>query len=171
MDPIDVELPPVSRSTRLVVADQILEHFLGRGAGIRQRHSEVANRPVELVGIQAGGRLAIRSARAINLLHKFAVFLHQSRVERILVVEVLKVGHGHAFVQIVAAGGERIFAIFRILDGKRGLKVRIKIGRRRSSSSFWSFTCVPRAARFFNAWTGGRRQFFRREFWKGTSAR
>ena len=86
----------------------------------RERH-RVAEVPDDLPDL-----LVVEAADLVDLLDEPAVALHQPRIELVLFLEALEVGHRHAVVQVVRARGEDVLTVTRCLAGDHRLEVRIE---------------------------------------------
>ncbi len=73
-----------------------------------------------------GDLFSITAVDLVDLFDETAVGLHESRVEAVLLGEAFEVGHAHARVQIVGAGGQDVFARTRILVGDDWIYVGIE---------------------------------------------
>ena len=79
-------------------------------------------------------------------------------------MEVLQVTHRHAFIEVITAGGERVFTILRVLHGEGGLIVRIE-NRLAQFLQFLQKFCLRAQSRAILQSLKGRcLQLLRREF-------
>ena len=78
---------------------------------------------LQVLRVEARRDLAVGRAGAVDLFHEFAGrVLHQPRVERVLFLEALQVGHAHAVVEVVGAGLQDVAIALRALGGDHGFE-------------------------------------------------
>ena len=106
----------------MIEPDQRAERVRHRGGRIRDRGLEVL--------YDAADVSIVFPPDAVDLLDEAAVFLHEPRIERVLLVEPVEVLHRDADVQIVRAGLENVAARTRRLVRDDRIDVRVEEERR-----------------------------------------